>query len=145
MDKKYQRPDAFVERMLLQQHRSLLLQEIVSRVSYRIIDCVILSLAFVALISSTKSVYASVALTLAAYFVAGIWFAEHRRIDRHLAVIEKAIAQKNATQFDESFVRYNFAIFSETSHRSALRYEPIVWFMIIMATAIFNVIATHHN
>jgi hypothetical protein len=119
--------EATLLQMLLQQHRSLVIDRLVLGLFGR---AALLGLTLYAGVPSETSVTQLAAVSVLTLLVAGTWFTRDRRWGAELAGVEKALAARTGGAVEELYIesRYFISRVARISGAWILtRYEPLLW------------------
>jgi hypothetical protein len=127
--------DSPAEKLLLQQHQSLLARMVVSQTTCRTINTLMASLMIVHMMQGGRSLLASLAVVCITILVTLVWRSERRTLVKKLSIIELALAKKNKNQFESIFINYTFEVTGHVASEWVTRFEPEFWFGIITSYA----------
>jgi hypothetical protein len=129
-----------MERLLLQQHQSLLLRAVVSQATHRAINTVIVAFTLINLMIGHAFPYAPLVPVCVATLVACLWYFDQRLLSTRLIALEKALAKKGTTEFEEPdpYITYRFESSMSARRFWVLRFEPLLWLAVVIINALLS-------
>jgi hypothetical protein len=120
--------------LLLQQHQSVLSRSVSSQVTYRVINAAIIALILIRPTGDGRALV-PVAILLVSAVVAKLWSSEQQVLAKRLHSLERTLGRTGSMTFDDSYVSYQFEASVANTRYSILRLEPLVWFLVILASS----------
>jgi hypothetical protein len=131
------------ERLLLQQHQSLLMRVVASQFTHRAINTVLVVISLVSLMGGPNAQYPSlapIASLWVASLVACLWYFEQRLLAMRLTAIERSLAKRTKYDFENIYIYYKFESTSGAAKFWALRFEPLLWLAALVANAVLSMV-----
>jgi hypothetical protein len=122
-------------RLLLQQHRSLLLSLLVGRTIGRAMNLLMIAFSIGDMVVNRATYYVPTlaAILLVAILIACIWESERHSLSSRLAALERVLGKRNQFQFDNAFTGYRFEVTGNAYKFHLVRIEPWLWLLIVIA------------